>query len=95
MSNAKPPAGGSPPSGGSSPAGGSSPSGTASPSPIVADLGRRGRKAIKKLRKGQGPLLEDAQKVIEQLRADRAIVDGAQPVIVIVKERRCRSGMFL
>jgi hypothetical protein len=83
MSNAKPPAGGP------------SPSGAASPSPIVADLGRRGRKAIKKLRKGQGPLLDDAQKVIEQLRADHTIVDGAQPVIVIVKERRCRSGMFL
>jgi hypothetical protein len=63
-------------------------------SPIVADLGRRGRKAIKQLRKGRGPLLEDAQKVVEQLRADRAITDGAQPVIVIVKERRRRYGMF-
>ena len=63
------------------------------PSPIVADLGRRGRKAIKKLRKGEGPLLDDAQKVIEQLRADRTISGGAQPVIVIVKERR--RGMFL
>ena len=28
--------------------------------PVVADLGRRGRKAIKKLRKGEGPLLQDA-----------------------------------
>ena len=65
------------------------------PSPVVADLGRRGRKAVKQLRKGQGPLLEDAEKVIEQLRADGTIKGGAQAVIVIVKERARGYGMFL
>jgi hypothetical protein len=64
------------------------------PSPVVADLGQRRRKEIKQLRKGQGPLLDDAQKVVEQLQADHAIAAGAQPVIVIVKERRRRYGFL-
>jgi hypothetical protein len=63
--------------------------------PVVADLGRRGRKAIKMLRKGEGPLLLDAESLLAQLREDKAITGGAQPVIVIVKERRRRFGMFL
>jgi hypothetical protein len=61
---------------------------------VVADLGRRGRKAIKKLRKGEGPLLEDAEKLVQQLQTDRAIKGRAQPVIVIVKERRRRFGFL-
>jgi hypothetical protein len=65
------------------------------PSPVVADLGPRSRKQIKRLRKGEGPLLEDAQKLVAQLQTDRAITGGAQPVILIVKERRRRFGMFL
>ncbi|HET6898973.1 MAG TPA: hypothetical protein VFK70_11515 [Vicinamibacteria bacterium] len=69
----------------------SSPAGPSSP--VVADLGSRSRKAIKKLRKGEGPLLEDVEKLVAQLKADRAVAAGAQPVVVIVKERR-RSGMF-
>lgn len=69
----------------------SSPAGPSSP--VVADLGARSRKAIKKLRKGEGPLLEDVEKLVAQLKADRAVAQGAQPVVVIVKERR-RSGMF-
>jgi hypothetical protein len=66
----------------------------AGPSPVVADLGRRRRKEIKDLRKGKGALLDDARKLIEQLQADRAIAGGAQPVIVIVKERRRRFGFI-
>jgi len=67
----------------------------AGPPPVVADLGRRGRKAIKQLCKGEGPLLQDAETLLAQLREDKAIAGGAQPVIVIVKERRRRFGMFL
>jgi len=65
------------------------------PAPIVADLGPRSRKAVKKLRKGEGPLLEDAENLVRQLQADAAVGPGAQPVIVIVKERRRKFGMFL
>jgi hypothetical protein len=76
MSDAKPPA-----SGPAKP-------GAAGPGPVVADLGSRSRKSIKKLRRGRGPLLEDAQKLIQQLQAEAGVAAGAQPVIVIVKERR-------
>jgi hypothetical protein len=67
----------------------------AGPPPVVADLGRRGRKAIKKLRKGEGPLLQDAENLLAQLREDKTIAGSAQPVIVIVKERCRRLGMFM
>ena len=60
-------------------------------SPVVADLGSRRRKDIRKLRRGEGPLLEDAQKLVAQLQADKAITEGAQAVILVVKERRRRA----
>ena len=63
------------------------------PSPVVADLGSRRRKDIRKLRQGEGPLLEDAQTLVAQLQADHAIGEGAQAVILVVKERR-RRGML-
>ena len=60
-------------------------------SPVVADLGSRRRKDIRKLRRGEGPLLEDAEKLVAQLQADHAIAEDAQAVILVVKERRARG----
>ena len=61
---------------------------------VVVDLGSRSRKAIKKLRQGDGRLLEDAHKLINQLKADHTVADSAQAVIVVVKEKRRRRGLF-
>jgi hypothetical protein len=62
---------------------------------VVADLGTRSKKAIKKLRKGDGRLLEDVEALVNHLKADRTVADNAQAVIVVVKERRSASRMFL
>lgn len=62
---------------------------------VVADLGSRSKKSIKKLRQGDGRLLEDVQKLMNQLKADHTVTDGAQAVIVVVKERRSSSGFFV
>ena len=40
---------------------------------VVVDLGKKSRKKVKKLRKGKGPLLEDVDDAIAQLRSDGSI----------------------
>ena len=54
---------------------------------VVVDLGKKSRKKVKKLRKGKGPLLEDVDDAIAQLRSDGAIGEGAVPVIVVVRQK--------
>ncbi len=61
---------------------------------VVADLGSRSKKAIKKLREGNGRLLEDVHELVNQLKADHTVADSAQAVIVVVKEKRRRRGFF-
>jgi hypothetical protein len=56
--------------------------------PIVIDLGKRRRKQVKRLREGRGKLMDDVGGVIEELRAAGAIGASAQPVVIIVRERR-------
>ena len=60
-------------------------------SPIVLDLGKHRRKAVRRLRRGTGPLLEDVTAAIDELRAAGAIAASAQPVIVVVQQRRKRK----
>jgi hypothetical protein len=77
------------------PASGAKASGAAQSAAVVADLGSRSKKSIKKLRQGDGRLLEDVHKLVNQLKADHTVGDNAQAVIVVVKEKRRGSGMFL
>ncbi len=54
---------------------------------VVVDLGKKSRKKVKKLRKGKGPLLEDVDDAIAQLRSDGSIGEDAVPVIVVVRQK--------
>jgi hypothetical protein len=54
---------------------------------IVVDLGRKSRKAIKRLRKGKGSLMDQVNHVLNELRAASAITGEVQPVVVVVTER--------
>ena len=54
---------------------------------VVVDLGKKSRKKVKKLRKGKGPLLEDVDDAIAQLRSDGSISEDAVPVIVVVRQK--------
>lgn len=56
--------------------------------PIVIDLGKRRRKQIKRLREGRGKLMDDVGGVIDELRAAGAIGTSAQPVVIVVREKR-------
>jgi hypothetical protein len=58
--------------------------------PVVVDLGKKKRKQIKDLCRGEGKLLDEVDKVVEELRTSGTIKAGVQPVIIVVKQRRSR-----
>ena len=55
---------------------------------VVVDIGKKPRKQIKQLREGRGKLLDEVNGVIEELRTAGSISATAQPVVVVVRERR-------
>lgn len=55
--------------------------------PIVLDLGSKSRKQIRRLRKGEGKLMDRITKVVDDLKSNGTISGSAQPVIIVVKER--------
>ncbi|HET7697807.1 MAG TPA: hypothetical protein VFK57_18990 [Vicinamibacterales bacterium] len=59
--------------------------------PIVVDLGKRGRRAIKRLREGEGKLYAEVNDVLDGLRREGAVKADAQLVVVVVRQRRSRS----
>jgi hypothetical protein len=64
-------------------------------SPVVIDLGKQRAKRVKELRKGkQGKLFSEVSEAIAALRADGTIAASAQPVIVVVRERRKKRGVL-
>jgi Family of unknown function (DUF6200) len=54
---------------------------------VVVDLGTKRKKQISRLRRGQGPLMEEVNQVINELKTAGAITGTVQPVIVVVRER--------
>lgn len=60
--------------------------------PIFIDLGKKRRKDIRNLRRGrQGKLMDKIHEVLEQLKEGGAVAGAAQPIVVVVRERRRRS----
>jgi hypothetical protein len=58
--------------------------------PVVVDLGRKSRKQVKRLRRGGGGLLDSVLDAVSDLRRSGEISATAQPVIVVVREKRKR-----
>lgn len=59
-------------------------------SPILISLGKKKRKNIKKLRKGRGPLMETIEETMAELKSHNKIQADAQPVVIVVREKRRR-----
>jgi formaldehyde-activating enzyme involved in methanogenesis len=67
----------------------------AQPETLVVDLGKASKKKIKKLRRGEGELLEKVSRALTDMRAEGVIDASAQPVVVVVKEKKKRpKGLF-
>lgn len=56
--------------------------------PIILDLGQRSKKQIKRLRRGDGKLLDRIGIVVEELKSSGKISPSAQPIVLVVRERR-------
>ena len=63
--------------------------------PIIVDIGKKRRKQIKQLRQGRGKLIDEINDLLEELRTAGSISASAQPVVVVVQEKRkARSLMW-
>lgn len=56
--------------------------------PIIIDLGKQKKKRVKRLRKGRGRLMGDISLAMQELQEEGVVKEGAQPVLVIVREKR-------
>lgn len=60
--------------------------------PIIIDMGKKNRRQVRKLRKGRdGSLMDRIKEAIEEGIAAKAIPANAQPVIVVVKEKKKKN----
>jgi len=59
--------------------------------PIIIDLGKQKKKRIKKLRKGYGRLADDVADAIDELKASGVVEGNAQPVIVVVRQKKKKN----
>jgi hypothetical protein len=60
----------------------------------VLDLGEHSRKRVRRLRRGEGKLMEKVEDAIETLH-DEGVLDGkVQTVVVVVRQEQRLSDMF-
>jgi ethanolamine ammonia-lyase small subunit len=62
--------------------------------PIIIDMGKKKRRQVRKLRKGkEGSLMDRIKEALEEGIAAKAIPANAQPVIIVVKEKKKKNKM--
>ncbi len=64
---------------------------TGAESPLVVKLGRKSRKEIKSLRRGEGPLMDEVLALLDRLRAEGHLPAGTTPVVMVVKQKPPQS----
>lgn len=60
----------------------------------VVDLGEHSRRRIKKLRRGEGRLMDKVEDAILSLQEEGIIAGSAQTVVVVVREEPTLSGLL-
>lgn len=60
-------------------------------SPVIIDLGKQKKNRVKRLRKGRGRLMDDIALAMQELKEEGVVAEGAQPVIVVVREKDKKS----
>jgi uncharacterized protein DUF6200 len=59
--------------------------------PLIVDLGKKRRKQIKQLRKGRGKLFDKVNSTLQELKTASTISASAEPVVIIVQEKRRKT----
>jgi hypothetical protein len=69
---------------------------TQSQTPVIVDLGKRKRKAIKDLKNGRGYLMEEVDQAVSRARSSLPDAEQNKPVVPVVilyrKKRKRRGG---
>ncbi len=61
---------------------------------IVLDFGSKSRRKIKRLRKGEGALMERVNETVAEFKRNQTIPANAAVVVVVVKQRNRSKGIF-
>jgi hypothetical protein len=56
--------------------------------PVIVNLGKKKSRYIRELKRGEGKLMEDVHKVIEQIRANSSELAGKELVPVVILYRK-------
>jgi hypothetical protein len=62
--------------------------------PIIIALGKKSKKSIKAMAEGRGRLLEEVTATIDDLKSNGTISAGAQPIIVVVKQKAPKRNLL-
>jgi hypothetical protein len=73
---------------------GDSPPASSGNEPLVIHFGKQRKRRIKQLTKGEGRLFEELTQSIKELQASGTVAPNVQPIIVVVKEKRKRTGLW-
>jgi Family of unknown function (DUF6200) len=65
--------------------------------PVVVDLGKEKTKTLRALKKGEGKLMEEVARVVEEVRAKSAELAGKElvPVVMIYRRKAKKSRSML
>ena len=61
---------------------------------VLIDLGEHSRKRVKKLRRGEGRLMEKVEDTLADLTEQGVIEASAQTVIIVVRQEPSLGGIF-
>jgi hypothetical protein len=61
------------------------------PGPIIIDLGKKRRGQVRKLRRGEGALMDEVNQLVANLKTNGTMQSKDQPIIVVVREKRPRK----
>lgn len=59
--------------------------------PLIIDLGRRKRGAVRKLRRGQGPLMDKARRALGNMGEVGLASDDSDAVFIVIERKRRRD----
>jgi hypothetical protein len=66
---------------------------TATIAPVVVDLGKEKSKTLRALKNGEGPLMADVARVVEEVRAKSSELAGKELVpVVIIYRKKLKKG---
>ena len=61
---------------------------------LVIDIGKRKRKQVRRLRKGEGRLAEEIEQTVDNLKNEGVLDTDAQTVVVVVRQKPKRNWMW-